>query len=124
MAAARAAAVHRTARRRPAAAIAAAAASSRTMYQLSRRGACRESHFPGPGSFGPDLTMSRSAPFILRVRRTPMERRRTIELSERERQLIELAAEGHTDASIANELGISEATVSTYWGRVRIKIGP
>jgi PAS domain S-box-containing protein len=53
-----------------------------------------------------------------------MERRRKIELSDREKQLIKLAAEGHTDTSIANELGISEATVSTYWGRVRIKIGP
>ncbi|HVL39378.1 MAG TPA: PAS domain S-box protein [Fimbriimonadaceae bacterium] len=53
-----------------------------------------------------------------------MERRRKTELSEREKQLIQLAAEGHTDASIANHLGISEATVSTYWGRVRIKIGP
>lgn len=53
-----------------------------------------------------------------------MERRRIIELSERERQLVQLAAEGHTDSSIANQLGISEATVSTYWGRVRIKVGP
>lgn len=53
-----------------------------------------------------------------------MDRRRKTELSEREKQLVKLASEGHTDASIANELGISEATVSTYWGRVRIKIGP
>ena len=53
-----------------------------------------------------------------------MERKHTVELSERERQLIDLAAAGHTDVSIAHELGISEATVSTYWGRVRIKIGP
>jgi PAS domain S-box-containing protein len=53
-----------------------------------------------------------------------MDRRRKIELSDREKQLIQLAAEGHTDSSIANQLGISEATVSTYWGRVRIKVGP
>lgn len=53
-----------------------------------------------------------------------MEHRRPIELSEREGELIELASHGHTDASIANVLGISEATVSTYWGRIRIKVGP
>jgi len=53
-----------------------------------------------------------------------VDKRRNIELSDRERQLIELAAQGHTDSSIAHVLGISEATVSTYWGRVRIKIGP
>jgi len=36
---------------------------------------------------------------------------------------VRLAANGHTDSSIAHQLGISEATVSTYWGRVRIKVG-
>lgn len=35
-----------------------------------------------------------------------------------------MAAGGHTDQSIANHLGISLATVGTYWGRVRIKLGP
>lgn len=45
-------------------------------------------------------------------------------LSEREHQLIRLAAHGHTDTSIAHRLGISEATVSTYWGRIRTKLGP
>ena len=45
-------------------------------------------------------------------------------LSPRERQLLEMAKNGLTDAAIANELGISLATVSTYWGRVRIKYGP
>lgn len=46
------------------------------------------------------------------------------ELSPREAQLLELAANGLTDTAIALKLGISEATVSTYWGRVRIKLGP
>lgn len=32
--------------------------------------------------------------------------------------------QGFTDTAIANKLGISEATVGTYWGRVRIKLGP
>jgi PAS domain S-box-containing protein len=46
------------------------------------------------------------------------------DLSEREQQLLDLAAQGYTDTAIANELGISEATVGTYWGRIRIKLGP
>jgi PAS domain S-box-containing protein len=45
-------------------------------------------------------------------------------LSDREKQLLKLASEGHIDTSIANQLGISEATVSTYWGRIRVKLGP
>ncbi len=45
-------------------------------------------------------------------------------LSEREQQLLRLAGEGYTDTAIANKLGISEATVGTYWGRIRIKMGP
>jgi DNA-binding CsgD family transcriptional regulator len=46
------------------------------------------------------------------------------DFSPREKQLLEYAAAGFTDSAIANKLGISEATVSTYWGRVRIKLGP
>lgn len=46
------------------------------------------------------------------------------ELSPREQQLLKYAAEGLTDTAIAHKLGISEATVGTYWGRVRIKLGP
>lgn len=46
------------------------------------------------------------------------------QLSEREQQLIKLASKGHTDTSISQRLGISEATVGTYWGRIRIKLGP
>ena len=45
-------------------------------------------------------------------------------LSPRERQLLDMATNGLTDQAIANELGISLATVSTYWGRIRIKYGP
>jgi len=45
-------------------------------------------------------------------------------LSQRERQLLDFAVRGYTDQAIANELGISLATVGTYWGRVRIKFGP
>ena len=54
-----------------------------------------------------------------------MERSSNIpQLSPRELQLIEYATQGLTDTAIALKLGISEATVGTYWGRVRIKIGP
>ncbi|MGV3617438.1 MAG: PAS domain S-box protein [Fimbriimonas sp.] len=54
-----------------------------------------------------------------------MERPRQIpSLSTRERQLVEFAAQGFTDTAIALKLEISEATVGTYWGRVRTKMGP
>ncbi len=46
------------------------------------------------------------------------------ELSERELQLLVHATKGLTDQAIANELGISLATIATYWGRIRIKLGP
>lgn len=45
-------------------------------------------------------------------------------LSERERQLLTLAAKGLTDAEIGKHLEISETTVKSYWGRVRTKLGP
>lgn len=44
-------------------------------------------------------------------------------LSARERQILVLAAKGLTDAGIAQKLGISVATVGTYWGRIRGKNG-
>lgn len=46
------------------------------------------------------------------------------DLSEREQQLITLAAQGLTDAAIAKRLGISVPTVKSYWQRVRSKLGP
>ena len=44
--------------------------------------------------------------------------------SGREREILGLAAQGLTDKAIAIRLGISEPTVSTYWSRIRIKMGP
>ncbi|MBS1714580.1 MAG: PAS domain S-box protein [Armatimonadetes bacterium] len=44
-------------------------------------------------------------------------------LSVRERQLLKCAAAGLTDSAIAVRLGISEATVKTYWRRIRAKLG-
>jgi len=45
------------------------------------------------------------------------------DLSDRETQILRLAAEGFTDQAIAIRLGISLATVGTYWGRIRTKQG-
>jgi DNA-binding NarL/FixJ family response regulator len=44
-------------------------------------------------------------------------------LSKRERQIMLLAARGLTDSGIAQKLEISAATVGTYWGRIRTKLG-
>ncbi|MGI8922978.1 MAG: helix-turn-helix domain-containing protein [Fimbriimonadales bacterium] len=44
-------------------------------------------------------------------------------LSGRERAILMLSVHGFTDDSIANKLGIARATVSTYWGRIRTKVG-
>jgi PAS domain S-box-containing protein len=50
---------------------------------------------------------------------------RSIEgLSPRERQLLNLAAQGFTDNAISHRLAISLPTVSTYWTRIRMKLGP
>lgn len=66
--------------------------------------------------------------FIQQVYNDRMSRRLrndlTVELSPRELQLLEFAASGLTDQAIANEIGISLATIATYWGRIRIKFGP
>src|SRR5690348_5144271 len=56
---------------------------------------------------------------LLRTDRSPGEG-----LSPRELQLLSFAAQGLTDNAISHKLGISLATVGTYWGRIRIKLGP
>ncbi|MEQ1822235.1 MAG: LuxR C-terminal-related transcriptional regulator [Fimbriimonadaceae bacterium] len=45
------------------------------------------------------------------------------ELSAREKEVLDLAAQGLTDKAIANEIGISPTTVVTYWARIRSKMG-
>ncbi len=49
---------------------------------------------------------------------------RRISLSPREKKVLDLAAQGYTDSEVALQLEISVATVSTYWGRIRMKLGP
>lgn len=44
-------------------------------------------------------------------------------LSERERQVIGLAAVGYVDKQISEELGVSIHTLRTYWDRIRTKLG-
>ncbi len=44
-------------------------------------------------------------------------------LSEREREIVLLAAEGLADKEIAKRLGITAGTVRTYWERLRPKLG-
>src|SRR5689334_13501038 len=45
------------------------------------------------------------------------------DLSPRESQLLLLASEGLTDNGISLKLGISVATVNSYWVRIRSKLG-
>ncbi|RYZ87846.1 MAG: LuxR family transcriptional regulator, partial [Proteobacteria bacterium] len=46
------------------------------------------------------------------------------ELSQREREVLDLAIDGHTDEQIAQSIGISVSTVNSYWVRIRAKVGP
>jgi PAS domain S-box-containing protein len=43
--------------------------------------------------------------------------------SEREGEMLALAADGMTDKAIAKHLGLAHGTISTYWERVRKKVG-
>ena len=45
------------------------------------------------------------------------------ELSPREEEIVQLCAEGLTNDGIAHRLGISVATVNTYWLRIKLKVG-
>lgn len=45
-------------------------------------------------------------------------------LSQREQQVLDLAADGMTDLAIGAHLGIKLSTVSSYWMRIRSKLGP
>lgn len=47
----------------------------------------------------------------------------TVQLSNRELEVMRLASKGLTDVSIARTLTLSEATVKTYWRRIFKKLG-
>jgi two-component system nitrate/nitrite response regulator NarL len=49
--------------------------------------------------------------------------RGTVQLSGRERELLELAASGHNTTEIATRLHLSPNTVKTYWQRLYEKLG-
>lgn len=53
----------------------------------------------------------------------PMDTDTFPDLSPRESQLLLLASEGLTDNGISQKLGISVATVNSYWVRIRSKLG-
>lgn len=44
-------------------------------------------------------------------------------LSDREREVLHLAAAGFLDKQIGQELGLSLNTLRTYWSRIRVKLG-
>ncbi len=48
---------------------------------------------------------------------------RVAALSQRESQILELAAQGYIDNQISIQLGVSNSTVATYWDRIRAKLG-
>jgi DNA-binding NarL/FixJ family response regulator len=54
-----------------------------------------------------------------------IERRRVVEttLTDREREVLKVAAEGLTARQIASRLGVSERTVTTHLGRIYSKLG-
>ena len=54
-----------------------------------------------------------------------LERRQMVEtaLTDRERQVLEVAAEGLTARQIASRLGVRERTVTTHLGRIYMKLG-
>ena len=50
-----------------------------------------------------------------------MEPKKEFSLSRREQEVVRLAAQGYCDKEIGTELGISLATVRTFWERIRVK---
>ena len=46
----------------------------------------------------------------------------TRNLTDRQRRMIELASQGHTDKEISQEMGLSMGTLRTYWDRMRRKL--
>jgi DNA-binding CsgD family transcriptional regulator len=48
---------------------------------------------------------------------------RTLKLSKREQEIVDLASTGLLDKEIAPRLGITDNTIKTYWKRIRQKLG-
>ncbi|HEY2240016.1 MAG TPA: LuxR C-terminal-related transcriptional regulator [Streptosporangiaceae bacterium] len=60
---------------------------------------------------------------MLTARRDEETARSAAELTERERELVTLVAQGHTNAQIAAQLFISIRTVASHLDRIRDKTG-
>ncbi len=60
---------------------------------------------------------------LYRLVRRPLDRTRTLRLTNRERQAVQLASEGKGRAEIARELGVSPSTVGVLLHRAGTKFG-
>ncbi len=74
----------------------------------------------GQCTVSPPLTMERVTEFARTRRGGQLDRYRL--LSQREREVFLLAAEGHTNAAIAERLGIGRRTVESYRANVMLKL--
>jgi DNA-binding NarL/FixJ family response regulator len=75
----------------------------------------------GDGLLAPAITRRLIADFVARPR--PSEAQDLGRLSERERQVFELAARGLNNEEISKQLFLSESTVKTHFGQVLGKLG-
>jgi DNA-binding NarL/FixJ family response regulator len=73
-------------------------------------------HFPLPGRSAENLLSGE-------VTRSRGRRDRPARLSQRERRVLELVAQGHTNQRVADRLSVSVKTVETYRARIREKLG-
>jgi DNA-binding NarL/FixJ family response regulator len=77
----------------------------------------------GDALLAPAVTRAVIEAFVHSSRARPEHARALDELTARERQVLELLARGRSNAEIANDLVVSEATVKTHVGHVLTKLG-
>jgi DNA-binding NarL/FixJ family response regulator len=72
-----------------------------------------------------EVVLAGSAPFAVGQIANGIERRRDVEvrLTEREREVLSVAAEGLTAREIGKRLGVRERTVTTHLARIYGKLG-
>jgi DNA-binding NarL/FixJ family response regulator len=77
----------------------------------------------GEATLSPAITRKVIASMAARPQQRPSVRRRLQELTPRERDVLELAARGRTNAEIAEKLFIEESTVKSHLKRIVGKLG-
>jgi DNA-binding NarL/FixJ family response regulator len=77
----------------------------------------------GEALLAPAVTRAVIEAFVHSSQTRPKHARTLEQLTARERQVLELLARGHSNAEIANDLVVSEATVKTHVGHVLTKLG-